>query len=183
MARNGHPHPVTAARLAALLVLLVPLIQPSTAVPQPPAASESALTAAYVFNFAKFVDWPADVFADPAAPLVLCVAGVRRELTDAFRGLAGKVAKTRSLAVRADLSPDDLRECHLLFVGDDGLDLAARRGLLTVGDARDFVKKGGVIELFVAEGRLRFRINEDAAKLAELTVSSQLLVLAQQNKK
>ena len=50
--------------------------------------------------------------------------------------------------------------------------------VLTVSDAEEFTKRGGIIQFFVESGKMRFRINARSAKRARLLLSSRLLALA-----
>jgi hypothetical protein len=148
------------------------------------ALTEVQVKAAYVFNFAKFVEWPAGAFATPQAPLVLCVAG-GEGLQGAFAAIDGKQAQGRRLQLRRGVRPDELRTCHILFVPESeeriAPELLRRAGslpLLTVGEDDGFATAGGVIGFVVRDDRVQFEINPDAANRADLKVSSRLLQLA-----
>lgn len=141
------------------------------------------MIAAFLLNFARFTEWPADAISG-GAPLVMCVADQRvaAALETAARG---RQVDGRRLDIRR-VEPDvSLRPCAVLFVGRNAADtlpeiLAALAGtsVLTVSDAESFAERGGVIQLFVEDGRMRFAINVQAAKAARLALSAQLLSLA-----
>ena len=145
-------------------------------------ASEYELKAAFLFNFAKFVDWPPNAL-DKAAGVSVCVLGDDPfgELLD--RTLAGKSVHERPLVVRRH---DDLAatgDCHILFVSAAEERRLARVAppqapVLTVGETDGFVRRGGIIAFAMDDSRLRFEINADAADRAGLRISSQLLKLA-----
>jgi hypothetical protein len=140
---------------------------------------------AFLYNFAKFVTWPAQAFPANNAPVVFCVAGVDpfQELLDATtkeRKVEGRQIEIRRLTADAPLAG-----CHLVFSSEtDGarvahvLQRAAGAGALTVGEAEDFLPRGGMIRLLVEEGKVRFDISTRSADRAGLKVSSQLLKLA-----
>jgi hypothetical protein len=172
-------------RVGLAIALAVPMCVTTT----PPVlvaqiASADEVKAAFVFNFAKFVEWPPDV-APPGAPLVIGVLGndaVEESLRTVTRG---KVIDGRQLTVRRLTSGDDFTRVHLLFVGaaermrmSDVLRRVDGFGVLTVSDAERFCQAGGVIALAMEENRVRFDVNLDAAEHGRLKVSSKLLSLA-----
>jgi hypothetical protein len=145
--------------------------------------SGSALKAAFLYNFVKFVEWPAA--AADSEPLVMCVtgdSGVATALDDMVRGRTVDGRRVVVRRVRIDVSA---RACQLLYVS--GLDGAAAATLigqisgsavLTASDMENFARLGGVAEFFVDADRMRFAINVDSAQRAGLRVSSKLLGLA-----
>ncbi|MEO8005308.1 MAG: YfiR family protein [Betaproteobacteria bacterium] len=141
-------------------------------------ATEATVKAAFVYNFAKFVEWRTDA----SNSVKICLAGVENELAVTMAGLEGKTVQTRAVSVQRDIKATELDACHILVVGPGGRPMAeaarGRAGLLTVSDVKGFAASGGIIELFVEEGRMRFEINTRAAQRAGLRISSQLLKLA-----
>jgi hypothetical protein len=148
------------------------------------APSESEVKAAFLHNFTKFVEWPASAFSDERSSLKICVLG-----EDPFGGrLAAIVSEEvagRKLTVWQKESISDPSGCHILFVRvaeGERLSkvLSAVRSLpvLTVGDTRGFLEKGGIINFVLEEGKVRFEINQGAAEQAGLKLSSKLLQLA-----
>lgn len=149
------------------------------------ASLEYRVKAAFLYNFAKFVTWPAQVFPASDAPVVFCLAGDDpfQELLDATtkdRKVEGRPIVIRRLPAEAPLAG-----CHLVFSSEsDGarvahvLQRAAGAGALTVGEAEEFLLRGGMIRLLVDEGKVRFDISTRSAEQAGLKVSSQLLKLA-----
>jgi hypothetical protein len=149
------------------------------------ASLEYRVKAAFLYNFAKFVTWPTQVFPAADAPVVFCLAG-----DDPFQELLDSTTKDRkvegrTIVVRRLTADAPLAGCHLVFSSDtDGarvahvLQRAAGAGALTVGEADDFLPRGGMIRLLVEEGKVRFDISTRSAERAGLKVSSQLLKLA-----
>jgi len=154
--------------------------------------SESAPTeeyevkALYLYNFAKFVQWPDGSFKTPEDPIHLCVIG-----SDPF-GQALDLVKDKTVRGRAfeinylkeweNVPP----ECHILYVGfvarghfNRIMNQAREGSMLTVSDLEEFVYKGGIIRLFTSKQRVRFRINLSAAQKADIQISSSLLKLAE----
>jgi hypothetical protein len=142
---------------------------------------EYAVKAAYLYKFGIYVEWPADAFASPTAPLNLCVAG-----SDPFGGaldnaVSGQHIDKHPIAVRRMKTVDRNAGCHILYLGFDDEQrteqaLAALRGqpVLTVGDRQD----GGIISFVISDNRVRFNIDEEAAAQSGLVISSKLLSLA-----
>lgn len=141
-------------------------------------ATEATVKAAFVYNFAKFVEW----HVDASNTVKICLTGVDNDLAATLSGLEGRTVQTRAVSVRRDIKAGELDACHILVVGPGGRSLAeaarGKAGLLTVSDVRGFAASGGIIELFVEDGRMRFEINARAAQRAGLRISSQLLKLA-----
>jgi uncharacterized protein DUF4154 len=146
-------------------------------------ATTDEVKAAFLFNFAKFVEWPAD--AAPTGPLTIGVLG-SDSVADSLREFVrGKTIGTRALVVKRMNGSEDLAGFHLLFVGQaekNRLPDLMRRvdgaGILTVSDADRFCDAGGVIALALDGKHVRFDISLAAAERSRLKVSSKLLSLA-----
>jgi hypothetical protein len=159
------------------------LVPRSSAPQAAQAVAEPALKAAFLLNFTKFTDWPEDELA-PAAPMVLCVADA--EVATALDSLvAGRSVNQHALALRRLKLDEPIRGCAVLYASklDERRTLQLVAGLagasvLTVGDAQDFAARGGMIGLFVDDGRMRFAINRNAVQRTRLKLSAQLLTLA-----
>lgn len=146
--------------------------------------SEHQVKAAFLYNFTKFVQWPAESFPGPQAPVNLCIAG-REALGGGIDALHGKPVQGRELRVRRSVRAEDLKTCHVLFVPDSKeapapelLRAARSSPVLTVGEADGFASSGGIVGFVLREERVHFEINPDAAARANLAISSQLLRLA-----
>jgi hypothetical protein len=168
------------ALLSGLVVLLVPAAQ---AVAQ--AATEYQVKAAFLYNFAKFVEWPAAVLADSAAPLVVGVRGEDPFGADLDAALRGKTAAGHPLQVRRFDAIPASGACHILFVCSrvdppekEVLGALAAAPVLTVGETPQFTHLGGILRFVVQDNKVRFEINVDAADRAGLRISSKLLRLA-----
>jgi hypothetical protein len=148
------------------------------------AAREYQLKAAFLYNFAKFIEWPRESFPTADAPFVLCVRGDDPHAADMEGVLRGKTVAGRPLHVRLLQRAAEIGACHVLFVsGDDAarVDFALRErrsGVLTVGESADFLRRGGIIRLMLEDGKVRFEISPAAGEEAALRISSKLLKLA-----
>jgi hypothetical protein len=148
---------------------------------EPAPSREDELKAAYLFNFAKFVEWPETAQARSLAFCVVDARGISAALATA---VADKRIGARSIDVRA-LSPADPRDtCDLLYLSALATDLDDADGprpdapVLTISDAEGFAQHGGMIEMFAEGNRIRFNINAENARRAGLRISSNLLRLA-----
>ena len=142
--------------------------------------------AAFLYNFAKFVEWPPQVFKTARDPIAICVLG-KNPVGDALdEAVAGKAVEGRTFLVRQITEINPGSNCQILFVSSSERkrfrSMAASMkgaGILTVGEAQDFAAEGGVINFKLEAGRIRLEINLDAAEQAQLRISSKLLSLAQ----
>ena len=147
--------------------------------------SEAELKAAFLFNFAKFVEWPGARGAK-STPLVFGVLGAESVGDSLMSMVAGKSLGGRPIEVRLMSRPSELRLCDVLYVGELTTSdltkvLAALQGspTLTVGSNPGFAELGGIIELVPAGNRYRFAVSPRAARQAGLKLSAKLLALAE----
>lgn len=145
---------------------------------------EFKVKAAYLFNFAKFTQWPS-ARDSPAAPLVIGCFSEPEFMEVLEATVAGKTVAARRIIVKSVNGIDDLRACHMLFVGrtkdDKASALVARARemhVLTVGEGDGFTSRGGMIGFVPADGSVKFAINPQQAERAGLKLSSKLLGLA-----
>jgi hypothetical protein len=139
---------------------------------------EYRVKAAYLLNFARFVDWP----ANPAdtGPITVCVAGTNPFGEVLNETLRDEQVNGRPIRARAARGGEG---CHILFVpagvqADEPLKNARTQPVLTVGESPDFVRQGGIINFILEEGKVRFEIDPANAERARLRISSRLLRLA-----
>lgn len=145
--------------------------------------TEYQVKAAFLYNFGRFVEWPQS--AAPASAFTICVLGKDPFGKALDKLIQGKSLQGRKLAARRLERVEDAGDCRILFISpseDARLTqiLAGLRGrsVLTVGEAKRFAERGGMINFRLEAGRVRFEINPEAAAQAGLTISSQLLRLA-----
>ena len=165
-------------------VLAMLVVTPFAAAAPADRASESAVRAALVYNFAKFTEWPANLIA-PGELLSLCVAEDSSMAAELEELVANRTVGQRGLTVRRVRLDQSLLTCHLLYArGLDArrttrlLDLIGSAPILTISDHEEFAQNGGIANFFVDGGRIRFAINVAAVQRARLQVSSKLLILA-----
>lgn len=168
----------TGGRLLSGLLAVLPLAAQGES-----GVSEEEIKAAFLFNFAKFVEWPP--LHNSASVFVVGVLG-RDSFAAALEQIVqGKAINGKPLLVRRLSRPPESRGCHVVFLtGDDKnrpkqlLAAISAEGVLTVGEAEEFAERGGVIGFVKESNRIRFEINLEAASRAGLRVSSRLLQLA-----
>jgi hypothetical protein len=169
------------AKLASglLVTLAAMLFVPRFAVAAP---SEYQVKAVFLFNFARFVEWPADAFASASTPFAVCILGrdpFGKDLDDVIKG---ETVNGRPLVVRRLQSTADATDCHILFISQsedrrlgEVLSSVDRRSTLTVSDLPGAAQRGVMIRLVTERGRIRLRVNVETARAADLTISSNLL--------
>jgi hypothetical protein len=161
--------------------------QPARANPpqSPPAPSQSQISAAFVFNFAKFTDWPSSAFSDPATPLTVCFLGAD-DVRSAFQTISsGKPVNGRSVLVRELKPTGDVHDCKIVYIDSPNellragtIKNARQYSSLVIGSSEDFLTRGGMIKLFVESNRMRFDVNVGATGRIKIHLSSKLLALA-----
>jgi len=148
-------------------------------------SSEYLIKAGFIYNFANLMQWPANTFSNPDAPIVVGILGA-----DTSRGildevLAGKKVNGRSFTVKHLKRGMDLKGCNIVFVSasenahlDEILRLVKNLPILTIGETPTFAERGGIINFIVINDKVRFEVNVEAAKQADISISSRLLALA-----
>ncbi len=173
------------ANLRVLLVTAVCIVAVGASPGYAQSDREYQIKAAFLYNFTKYVSWPAAKFANEDTPLSFCVIGHDPFGPVLEETMNGKTFKGRAILINRLQAIDDLKQCHLLFVSSSERDRVAQitssasgAGVLTAGDMDRFTKQGGVINLTKRRNNVRFEINRSAADRAGLNISSRLLKLA-----
>jgi hypothetical protein len=146
---------------------------------------EYELKAAFLYNFAKFVEWPGQSFRSDKDPLRICVLGQDPFGNSLRDTVSGKSIAGRSFAVTDIGDAAEAPGCQILFISSSERKrfkaiLAGHRmaGVLTVGESEGFCALGGVVNFKLEGGRVSFEINVDAAAQANVRVSARVLSLA-----
>lgn len=176
---------IFARAVVAALTAAVPLFASHAFAAAQNPAIEYAVKAAYLSKFALFAEWPEAVFATPASAVTLCVAGL-----DPFGDALDKVAGgerigERPIVIRRLQTVSRNSGCHILYVGGSdaqsvaqALDAVNGTSVLTVTDAARRAERPGIIDFIIVNGRVRFNVDEQAAALNGIAISSHLLSLA-----
>ena len=140
---------------------------------------------AFLYNFAKFIEWPPASYHFPGAPFVLCVFGRDPFSPGSESDLRAHMVLSHPIEVRILRATDTLSACNIAFIPvteKDQTDNILRgfkgSSTLTVGETQGFAARGGIINLTLEGNRLRFEINQMAAERAGLKISSKLFSLA-----
>jgi YfiR/HmsC-like len=147
--------------------------------------NEYEVKGAFLYNFLKFVDWPAGSFEHPNDPILVGIVGSDPSGGAMESMLRGKQFDGHPVVVHRFKPGDDLRTCRVIFVGAGEerhlrqiLDSVKGAGVLTVGESEQFARLGGMITFTLDQQRVRFTINPEAAERSHLKISSKLLSLA-----
>ena len=172
------------ALLASAVLFLVWPVRGSAAV------SETDVKAAFLYNCAKFVEWPKETFASESAPIQIAVIGDDEFAAKLKSLLSDKKAQGRSFEVKKLSNPQEVKNFQMVLISNSEnrrlqqiLDAAKKSSVLTIGETEQFMDLGGMINLFFEDTQLRFDVNADAAEKAKLVISSKLLRLARRVKK
>jgi hypothetical protein len=180
-------------QLGQLALLLALLLWPLCLAAQSSPYTLYQLKALYLFNFAKYTEWPKEAFPDANSPFVLGILG-----QDPFRSdidiIKGKTIKGRKLEIRKLRSVEEVKDCHLLFISSSEtnnlpqiLGALDHAHILTIAEADGFIEQNGMINLVPEQKSpgtqvVGFEINQAAAEKANLKMDTQLLKLAKRTK-
>lgn len=147
---------------------------------------EYQIKAIFLFNFAQFVDWPSDVFSETQSPLIIGVLGDAPFDTYLDETVRDEKVNGHPLVVQRYRHVEDIKACQILFISQSEtkrleqiLEELKGRSILMVGETEGFAKGGGMIQFVNEQNKIRFKINVEAAKAANLTISSKLLRAAE----
>ncbi len=147
--------------------------------------SEYQLKAAYLYNFTKFTDWPANAFATTNAPIIIGIIGEDPFGPPLDETVRGELVNHRPLRIKRLGTDAELRGCQVVFISRSEADrlpavlgVLAGRPVLTVSDINGFAQRGGMVNLRLVSKSVKMEVNPMAAKAAGLKISSKLLQLA-----
>ncbi len=171
--------------LISIVFLLTALAGAKVAIPEAsPKPSEYDVKAAYIYNFAKFTEWPPGAFQDGERNIHLCVIG-DDPFGHSLAAIERKSVGGRRIRVRRGLSVRNLHGCEMVFISaseKEGLEQILETlhalPILTIGDTRGFAQRGVMINFFMEKRKVLFEINPRAADHAGLKISSTLLRIA-----
>jgi hypothetical protein len=147
--------------------------------------SEYVVKAGFLFNFAKYVDWPADSFEKADTPITIGIVGADPFGEDLEKILKNKTIKNRPFAIQRFREPAGIQRCHILFVPrseKDHIPEILKRidswPVLTVGEEEGFSRSGGMTNILIEKEKPRLEVNPDAAEKAKIAIDSKLLKVA-----
>lgn len=149
-------------------------------------SKEYQVKAVFLFNFAQFITWPPDTFTNTNAPFCIGILG-----DDPFGAFLDETVRNETvnghpLVVQRYHNTKDIKDCQILFVSRSESRRMKRiladlkdKNILTVGDTEGIMENGGIIRFSTEENKIHFKVNLEAAKNANLTISSKMLRLAE----
>ncbi len=145
-------------------------------------SSEYEIKAAFVYQFAKFIEWPSEVLQNED----FCIGVIGKDpFGQALDSLAGEIMHDKPIVIKRFRTADEARGCQMVFIGKsewartaDILTRLQKAPAITIGDAAGFAERGGMIGFRVQGKKVRFDINAQNAERAGLKISSKLLRLA-----
>ena len=168
---------LSVALLATLV--LAPVVRADTQ-----SASSPDVKAAFLFNFLKFISWPATDLAE-GQPINVGILGQHGVVDSLVALTMGKTVAGHAIVVYRLTASDDPAKLHMLFIGDsergrinDLIQRIGKSSVVTVSDAARFCTLGGIIQLRTEDDRVRFDINLPRAEASRLVINSKLLALA-----
>lgn len=174
--------------VAAMLLLVFAFAPELKGLAQETSPTEYQIKAAFLYNFAKFVEWPPQAFADVKSPIIIGVLGQNVFDNNLEKIIQGKTVNNRPFLFKEFHTATEATNCHILFISTSEKEklpriLASLRGtsVLTVSETDQFIAAGGMINFVIEDQKVHFQINDEAAKKAGLKISSKLLSLAARN--
>jgi hypothetical protein len=171
--RSGRPRPPGSALLA--------LFGAAAALLGAGAPGEYEVKAAFLYNFAKFVEWPEGAL-EQRDRFTICVVGTSDVSEQLKRVVEGRNVSGLAVAVRTLEDADSDADCQMLFAPGNAsarsITEKASSGVLTVGEYASFARDGGMINFVFIDKKVRFEINRKRAEESGLAISSKLLKLA-----
>jgi YfiR/HmsC-like len=163
------------------------LLTAATSLAQAPVnpSVEYQVKAAFLLNFTKFIEWPTNVFSSEKAPIIVCIFRYDPFGSALDEIIQGRSINNHELLARRISELGELKKCQVAFVSQteekhlpEILNGVKGTSVLVVGEGEGFAERGGGIQFFFENNKMRFAINVDAVERARLNVSSKLLALA-----
>lgn len=175
--------PTLGLKLRMLLLVLLPLSCSATHAYADNIEFEYRVKSAFLYNFTKFIEWPAPEAT--RSDFVMCVAGNSQFHAKLMETVGNQQSNNKPIRFSFLQHPGEARNCQLVFLGfadherlSDWVDSMSELAVLTVSDEQDFINVGGMIQFIIVDGKIRFDINQSAAKSLRIKMSSKLLGLA-----
>ncbi len=141
---------------------------------------EDKVQAAFIYKFIQFIEWPANLKLT-SNKFIIGVFG-ETNMRELLKTFSGEKVNGRFIEIHSIKNLSDIKKCHILFISPSEignlnkiLETSKESSVLTISRMKDFADKGGMINFFINEERVRFEINPDSAKKAGLKISSKLL--------
>ena len=153
---------------------------------QPGSTPQAEVKAVFLYNFSQFVEWPANLFSTPNEPFVIAILGENPFGPYLEETIRNEKMNGHPLVIKYFTQPEEMKGCHILFINKKNLSQLSQtltalknRSVLTVSDSPAFAQNGGMIQFFIENNKVKFEVNMEAVKDANLSISSKMLRLAQ----
>jgi hypothetical protein len=160
-------------------------LAPVLAYSEKPQTQEYEVKAVFLFNFAKLTEWPGGAFRLHEKNFEMCILG-DDPFMRSIEPLSSRTIGGRNVSIARITDISESSACNFIYVASSERDRLPKiiehvrnKAILTVSDINGFENEGGIIALFLKDGRVKFRINIDAARKANLKISSYLLEVAE----
>jgi len=147
--------------------------------------TEYEVKAAYLYQFGKFVEWPGEAVVLPGDTFSICTLGGNPFGALLEETISGRSVQGKKVVAKAMANANEALNCNILFIIsseqkrlEEIFRILHGRSILTVGDMKNFLPQGGMIQLEIEQNKVRFEINVSAVGRANLKISSQLLKVA-----
>jgi hypothetical protein len=168
-----------------VLLLLAGLNLVPRALSAEPTVSETDIKAGFIYNAAKFTEWPAKAFSNENSPINLMVLGDEDFASRLATILKDKKAHGRSFQVKRITNSAEAKSAHILFVPSGETrrfaqlyETIKKSPVLTIGESGQFLDAGGMINLIIENELLQFEIHPEALESSSLVISSRVMRLA-----
>ena len=168
-------------KLYAVLICILVLGWPKQAFAEDSSMREYQIKAAYIYNFIKFIDWPAD--SQQRQSTRICVLG-SHPFAKYLDSLEKNKAKGKSIEIIHASSDAALSDCNILYILKDTADFEqilakwSPSPILTVGESSSFLSNGGIINLALVANKIQVHINQKHAREIGFRISGNLLEIA-----
>lgn len=142
------------------------------------------MKAAFLYNFALYLEWPASAFEGRST---FTIGRVGQDVFDGAleKTMKGRTAQGKPVEVLRFATAEDVKPCHILFVPYGERDQLARianavKGGSTyiVSDFEGALRKGATLNFYLEDKRVRIEVNPDAAGRENLKVGAKVLRLS-----
>jgi hypothetical protein len=170
-------------RFALIAIILSPAL--SAVNPPERPISENEVKAAFVFNFARFTEWPGNALPNPDSPIVIGVLGNNGFATMLENIVKGKTIQSHPILVQSMKMPADFSGCHIIFISSyeqrrtgQIAESVREMPILTITETEKNSRSKGLVNLLVEEGKVHFEVDFAGVAKSKLKISSKLLRLA-----
>jgi preprotein translocase subunit Sec61beta len=142
--------------------------------------NEFQIKAVFIYNFTQFIQWPEKSFGPSQNEFVIGILGENMFGKFLEESVAGEKYGSRPIVVKYFSTPAEIGNCQILYVGafPDVNKIVSNKPVLTIGEQKDFMDKGGLLRFYKEDNKVRIEINPAAASGVGLIISSKLLRLA-----